>query len=234
MECSHLGRISSLRESELAQRFELRFLSYVAKRGLPQYVRRVHICLPRKFTPDNLLPQLHHFRSLDRVHTLTIEQFDPLRRVNHYPTCFAHFYPTLTSLALSHPLEYHRLLRFALQLPHLENLCVEWWATMNLLPPPGFTVTIRQAPPLCGYLRLAGHNTMPRLDEYCVCELPNTAKFRSVELENFSGNQAQHILSACAHALEYLSIILDGDSMHQLLFFSLGMTKWTPNFPLAG
>ena len=97
MECSHLGRISSLRESELAQRFELRFLSYVAKRGLPQYVRRVHICLPRKFTPDNLLPQLHHFRSLDRVRTLTIEQFDLLRRVTGEPS------PNLFRPLLPHP-----------------------------------------------------------------------------------------------------------------------------------
>ena len=69
------------------------------------------------------------------------------------------------------------------------------------------------------------HNTMPRLAEYFVRELPNTAKFRSVELENFSGNKAQHILSACAHALECLTIIVDSDGIHQLLFLLPGMTN---------
>ena len=51
---------------------ELRFLSYVGERGFLQYTRRVHICMSETFAPDALLPRLHHFRSLDRVHTLTL------------------------------------------------------------------------------------------------------------------------------------------------------------------
>ena len=192
----------------------LGFLSYVGECGLPQYARRVYIRMPRIFNPDTLLPHLRHFQSLDRVHTLAIEQFDPLRWANHYQTCFAHFYPTLTSLTLS---DSHNcdglLLRFALQFPHLENLCVEWMATKRKpLSVPDFTVD--QPPPLSGHLRLVGYSTVPKLAVYFVRRFPNTANFRSVELETFFGNQAKYILNACAHTLERLTILPDGAGMH--------------------
>ena len=204
---------------------ELCFLSYAGERGFLQYTRRVHICMSRTFAPDALLPHLHHFQSLDRVHTLTLEEFNLLRWVSHYQTCFSHFYPTLTSLTLSRCVDYDRLLlQFVLQFPRLENLCVErLWEWANLVvAPPNPNVTVDQPPPLCGHLRLNGGDTLPQLTTYFFREGVN---FRSVELEKFPRVRAQPILNACAHTLECLTIIPSSTGMHQLLFPSMGMTK---------
>ena len=65
------------------QDVQLRFLSYAGERGLLQYTRKIYIsrCFRRvaipagAFTPDTLLPHIHHFRSLDRVHAITIEWY---------------------------------------------------------------------------------------------------------------------------------------------------------------
>lgn len=62
---------------------ELRFLTCAAERGLLQYAQQVFIRNNLQldnhhstFSPAALSPHLHHFRSLDRIHTLTIEHLD--------------------------------------------------------------------------------------------------------------------------------------------------------------
>ena len=106
---------------------ELRFLSFMGERGFLQYTREVHIRMGRTvFTPDILIPHLDHFRSLKRVHSLTIESYDAVAWLNHHKSSFIHFYPTLTSLALHNPLNHYRcVLQFALQFPNLDNLSIE-------------------------------------------------------------------------------------------------------------
>ena len=210
---------------------ELRFLSCVGERGFLQYTRRVHLCMSETFAPHALLPRLHHFRSLDRVHTLTLGELYLPRWASHYQTCFSHFYPTLTSLTLSRCVNYNRdrlLPRFVLQFPHLENLCVEWvleFLRIGLLPSPNSTVTVDRPPPLCGYLRLAGRDALSQLIACVACELSTGVNFRSVELEDFCGDQAQPILNTCAHSLECLTIIHSHKGTHQLLFLSMGTDK---------
>ena len=207
---------------------ELRFLSYAGERGFLQYTRRVHIRMTHCFAPDALLPRLHHFQSLDRVHTLTIEDFYLPRWVPHYRTCFSHFHPTLTSLTLLRCLDYNKdrlLPGFVLRFPHLENLCVERVRELLRIGPqplPDSTLTVDQPPPLRGYLRLAGPDTLRQLAACFACDLSTGVNFRSVELEDFCDDQAQPILNACAHTIERLTIILGSNGMHQLLLLSMG------------
>jgi hypothetical protein len=187
---------------------ELRFLSYLGERDLLRFVQTVHINMARTFIPDTLSPHLHHFRSLDQVHSLTIEHYDIVSWANHYKTCFLHFYPTLTSLTLSRPVNHYRLLlQFALQFPNLENLCFEWLVPEETvradLPLP---TLIDQSPPLRGHLRLAGVDTVAKWPVDLSHELPNKINFRSVELEGFFGTRAQHTLNMCAQTLENLII----------------------------
>ena len=191
----------------------LYFLSQMAERGLLQHTQRIHIRMARTFTPGALLPHLHHLQSLDRVHTLIIEHCNPILWESHFETCFAHFYPTLTSLTLSRPTgPYQTLLRFALQFPNLENLCLEWMTvkiTDIPIPPPGLiaSATADQRPPLRGHLRLAGYGTALHLPTSFILALPNGMGFRSVELEKFFGFRARHILNACGRTLEHLTVI---------------------------
>ncbi|KAF9790798.1 hypothetical protein BJ322DRAFT_1038211 [Thelephora terrestris] len=180
----------------------LYFLSYMGKRGLLQHARRVNISLPRVFTPNTLLPHLHYFQTLNRVHTLTIKHYDAVLWANHHKTCFAHFYPTLTSLSLCHPSgRFPFLLQFALQFPNLEDLSLEWLKNEEQVQT-DLTVPaiIHQSPPLRGRFRLAG--VYP---EELFNELRKKMNFRSVELDRPS--HAQHVLDACADTLENLTII---------------------------
>ena len=124
-------------------------------------------------------------------------------------SCFAHFYPSLTSLTLRRPYGYYRLpLQFVLQFPNLENLCLEWMVGRQH-PESGSTapIIVGQSPPLRGNLRLAGYGTVVRWIMDFVHELPNGVNFRSVELEDFFGKDAQFALKACAKTLENLTIV---------------------------
>ena len=207
---------------------ELRFLDYMGECGLLQLIRQVHISTPvGYFTPDDLLPNiyLHLFRSLGRVSTLSIDLYHAVAWSNRYKTCFDHFHPTLTSLTLSQPFGPYRLvLRFALQFPNLQNLCLERLAgrTQQDLTVAAFTKS--RSPPLNGHLRLAGALGMGVDVDWplnLVRELPNGMNFRSIELEAFPGYKIQRMLNACASTLEDLTIITpygNGTSMHQLSF----------------
>jgi hypothetical protein len=184
-------------------------LSYMGEHGLLRYTRQVEVRIPHMFTPCTLLPHLAHFRSLDRVHALTIDHHNTVQWETHSKTCFAHFYPTLTSLTLHKPLgDCQLILRFALQFPKLESLCIdqlryEWNR-------PGATAPARlgdQFPPSCGHLRLSDSNNSTQWRIDIVVELHDRMKFRSVELESgLFGRSARLVLNACADTIENLTI----------------------------
>ena len=186
---------------------ELRFVSYVGERGLLQYTRVVHLDMFCHFSPEILLFHRRHLRSLDQVRTLIIEHYDALFWLNHYNTLFANFRHAVTSLTLSRPVSHcQHVLQFIPQFPRLENLCLEWlksegWFQQGLTVP----VVVDQ-PSLRGHLRLAGTVTVARLLVASTCQLSERINFRSVELEAFCGEDAQRILSVCAHTLEDLTI----------------------------
>ena len=199
---------------------ELRYVSFMGERGLLKYARRVHICTPYPFTPEILSPHLHHFRSLNHVHTLIIDNLCADEWVNYHTAYFAHFYPTLTSLTLSHSCGHSRLLHFALRFPNLENLSLEWLQESE--PSIANAVTLDLSPPLRGCLRLVGYGTLaPSLTDLFL-EPPKGFNFRSAELDNFSGIQAQRALNACARTLENLTITV----------YTLG-NFWLPFLPSA-
>ena len=94
------------------RQLELSFISSMDKHGLLQYTRQVCIYMLRGLFPESLLPRLHQFRTLNRIHTLTLEYtFFPAQEwANYYEACFAHFYPILTSLTLLIPMTTPNLL----------------------------------------------------------------------------------------------------------------------------
>lgn len=190
---------------------ELRFLSYMGEQDFLRYTRQVHIQGFDPFAPGTLLPHLHHFQSLDRVHALTIDRYDTYPWATHYKSCFIHFYPTLTTLTLRRPFGHHRLvLQFALQFPNLENLCLEW-PKNDEVPPSVFVPSIfDQLPPLRGHLRLVGLGGALRWPAGFVHELQNGINFRSVEIEESSADYTQDILNACADTIESLTLVPRG------------------------
>ena len=188
---------------------ELRFLSFMSKRGFLQYTRHVYIRMGHIFTPGLLMPHLDHFQFLDRVHTLTIEACDALSWQTHHDTIFTHFYPTLTSLTLHRPLNHYRyVLQFALRFPNLQNLCIEHPADSEWIRPGLITpATIDLPPPLRGHFRLVGVGAVQWPTEFSR-ELPGGINFRSVELQDVPWNQGQRIIRASAGTLEDLTIVL--------------------------
>ena len=204
---------------------EIRDLSSMAERDLFRYTREVHVRRFPWFVPDLLLPQLRHLQSLNRVHTLIIEWCHISTWTSHFKACYVHFYPALTSLVLLHPYGHYRLiLQFALQFPNLEDLSIEW----RRHPTPRGQVVptsspIDQSPPLRGHLRLAGADTVVEWPVDFAHELPNGMNFRSVELEYFYHEKAQHIIDKCAHTLESLTIAPHGDGTHRFPSQSLNM-----------
>jgi hypothetical protein len=205
---------------------ELRFLSFMGERGLLRYVQYLHIRMfLGTFTPDTLLPHIHHFQSLDRVHTITIDHYDTVKWATHHDTCFVHFYPTLTTLTLRRPLGHYRLvLQFALQFPNLDNLSLEWMEGKHTQSGVAVPAIVGQFPPLCGNLRLAG------LDDGAIHwpinfahDIRNKVNFRSVELEGSLGDNAQYILNACAGTIENLTLVPRGFGASH--FFPFGMEE---------
>ena len=206
---------------------ELCFLSHMGQRGFLQYTRQVHIRGFHPFTPDILLPHLLHFQSLDRVHTLTVDQYDSDSWATLYKSCFVHLYPTLTSLTLRRPSGHHRLvLQFVLQFPNLENLCLEWPKSDRTQQGANVPATIDQFPPLRGHLRLVGLGGALPWPRGFARELRKGVNFRSVEIEESSAGYAQDILGACAGTVESLAFILHSFGARQLSFLSChgGMT----------
>ena len=185
------------------------------EQGYLQYTRRIHIIHYGELTPRTLLPHLHRFQSLDRVHTLIFERYDARIWANHYQPYFVHLYPTLTSLTLRHPSgTYQAFLQFALQFPNLQNLCLETIWIGRSEPTPDPIAPVDRSPPLCGHLQLVGRAAVDLWPVDLVHALPNGMNFRSVQLEDFSGDRVQHILNQCSHTLEALTVTLITPGMH--------------------
>ena len=192
---------------------QLRFLSCVGGRGLLQYARRVNYDMRYPFVPSILRPHLHlhHFRSLNHVHTLILASFPVVLWENHHKTYFVHFYPTLASLTLRKTFgSYRLLLQFALQFPKLENLCIEEPEGL-VQGEPAIPADIDQSLHLRKHLRLVGQD-IPIGMGFTPGQpgLPNRMSFRSVELEVFFGGHAQDTLNACASTLEKSPLYLAG------------------------
>ena len=216
----HLTLENTLRDLTLGEKLryrrgnrdvEFRFVTFMGERGLLQYARRVHICTKDPFDPENLLPHLHYFQSLSQVHTLAIDHFRyPEKLLNYQTTCFAHFYPTLTSLALGQSCGDRGLLDFALRFPNLENLSLEW-LEFELGPeaqPTDAATSPERSPPLRGYLRLVAsqHYVSDALGVKLFLKPPKGFNFRSLELDEIPSRPAQEALNACAQTLEDLTI----------------------------
>lgn len=206
----------------------LRSVSRKGEGGFLHYTREVRIRPYRPLTPGSLLPHLHYFQSLDRVHTLVFENYQGLSWANHYKTYFANFYPTLTSLTLHHPFSpYRLLLKFALQFPNLENLCLQWVRIEVFTPDLMTLATVDQSPPLRGHLRLVDADVVvPHLlDLSHGHQLPNGINFRSIELATFLGHRAQRILLACAATLENLIVAPRGFGVCRFPLLLLAITE---------
>ena len=191
-------------------------LSCKAKRGLLQYTRQVYIRDAKydylsntsTFSPGALLPHLHHFQSLDRIHTLTIDGYNSGSWANHYKSHFTHFHPTLTTLTLRRPFGSHqRVLEFALQFPNLRCLCLEWPDEKVNRNGPNVTTptTVDRYSP--GHLRLAETNGNVPWPMDFVDQLRGGFKFRSVELDNAFRDHGQHLLDVCGGTIKNLTII---------------------------
>jgi len=192
---------------------EFRFLSFMGERDLLKYARHLTICMGSTFRPHFLEPHLQHFRSLDRIHTLTIYSYDAVLWRDVHDTYFTQFYHTLTTLALHFPRGHYRyVLQFALQFPNLENLAltnlwVETWIPSGIPVPP----MVNQSPPLRGRLRCSGLDQMnPVWPREFAFSLPNGINFRSVEFRYVDGRQGQQILDGCANSLEEFAITITG------------------------
>ena len=185
----------------------LRYLSFMDEHDLLQFVRRVYILVPDVFVPEMLQPYRQHLQSLNRVQILTIEHLDTSARTfTCYKTCFVHFYPTLTSLALRSPSHHYRLLvKFILQFPNLENLSLERIA-MPGVPDSTDPIIVDQPPPFCGHLRLVDRETVAPWLMTFVREVPSGMNFRSVDLRASFWEDSQHILDPCSCTLEYLTL----------------------------
>ena len=200
----------------------LGFLTFMGERDLLRYTRQIHVGFLSTFTPDTLRPHLHHFQSLDRVHSLTIGSYAANKWARYFNTYFTHLYPSLTSLSLCFSSGHYRLLlQFVLQFPNLENLCLEHLVHQEEIPIYLALPAIPdKSPPLSGHLRLCD----PEIGDAgqwvvdLAYNLPNGIKFRSIELEHFSGQHAQHIVNACGRTLENLIIVISGNGTYLLLF----------------
>lgn len=209
---------------------ELRFLSYVGERGFLQYTRKVRI--RAVLIPPTLSPHLHHFQSLDRVHTLTVDHYHAPSWRDHSETYFAHLYPTLTSLTLTRPFGHVQLLaRFVLLFPNLEDMCLEWVINDKKFRPDPAPLDIDQFPPFCGRLRLAFERgaQWPR---DLIHEIRKGFKFRFIELESEDVRySSDRLLAACGQTLEDLTVIVTNSSGPSCAYYFssllLDMTEYT-------
>ena len=202
------------RTRHVPYKLELRFLSFMGERDLLKYARHLNIRMDCMFSPYLLEPYLHHFRSLDRIHTLRILSYSAHLWIDDYNTYFTHFYPTLTTLALHFPAgDYRDVLRFALRFPNLENLTLDSIldgtsdTTGTSVPP-----LVSKSPPLRGRFRCA---TLlpgdPAWAKDLAFGLPGGINFRSVEFQGVYWGCGQPILDGCAGSLEEFIVRVGGD-----------------------
>ena len=193
---------------------DLRILSFMGERDLLKYARHLNIRVGPRFSPQALEPHLQHFRSLDRIHSLTIHPYDARLWIHGCNAYFKQFYPTLTTLALHfHVSSYRFVTRFVAQFPNLENLTLWYLGTQTWLWPGTVEpFAVSQPPPLRGRLRCAGVSPrrIPMWATEFVFDLRNGINFRSVEFKDVRWKHGQKILDACAGFLEEFTVWIDG------------------------
>ena len=193
----------------------LRLLSFMGEHDLLKYTRHLNISIGYfAFSPNILEPHLRHFKSLDRVNTLTIYSYDGVLWRDVYNTYFTQFYPTLTTLALRYPTSHYRfVLQFALQFPNLENFTLEG-LRHETGDYPGTSVPpiVTQHPPLNGRFRCAFlYSRDPEWAKELAFGPLRGINFRSVEFRDVHWEHCQHILDGCASSLEEFTVRIDGD-----------------------
>ena len=186
---------------------DLRLLSFMGERDLLKYTRHLNIRMDFPFSPSTLEPHLHQFRSLDRIHTLTIHAYSAYLWYGVYRKYFTHFYPTLTTLALHFPVHgYRGVLQFALQFPNLENLTLESMRNETWMVPETSPL-VSQSPPLRGRFRCIGLSPRdPGWARELAFGLPGGINFRVVEFQCVYRKRGQHILDGCASSLEEFTL----------------------------
>ena len=194
---------------------ELRFLSFMGERDLLKYTRHLNISIGSfAFSPKILEPHLQHFKSLDRVNTLTIYSYDSVIWRHVYNTHFSQFHPTLTTLVLRSLTSHYRfVLQFVLQFPSLENLTLEY-LRHETGEYSGISVPskVTQYPPLNGRLRCASlYSGDPEWTKEFAFGPLGGINFRSVEFRDVHREHGQHILDGCASSLEEFTVRITGD-----------------------
>ena len=194
---------------------ELRFLSFMGERDLLKYTRHLNISIGCfAFSPNILEPHLQHFKSLDRVNTLTIYSYDSVIWRHVYNTHFSQFHPTLTTLVLRSLTSHYRfVLQFVLQFPSLENLTLKY-LRHETGEYSGISVPskVTQYPPLNGRLRCASlYSGDPEWTKEFAFGPLGGINFRSVEFRDVHREHGQHILDGCASSLEEFTVRITGD-----------------------
>ena len=194
---------------------DLRFLSFMGEHDLLKYARHLNIRVGSGFSPYALESHIQHFRSLDRIHTLTIHPFDARPWSPSYDAYFTQFYPTLTTLALHfHVGSYRFVMRFVVQFPNLENLTLNYLRSETwLLPGTSAPLRVSQPPPLRGHLRCSGlgPRRIPIWATELAFDLQNGINFRSVEFKDVHWERGQQILDGCASSLEEFAVHIIGN-----------------------
>ena len=209
-------------------------LSDMDEHGVLKYARHIHFA-PDICIPEALIPYRHHSRSLDQVHTLRIDYLDASAWAPpDLITCFAHFYPTLTSLTLLCPGgHYLPLVKFIAQFPNLDNLCLESMAAdRHVIPAPTGHIVVDRSPPFRGHLRLVGCDRAILWLATFAREIPNGVNFRSVELRYFFRDYSRHILDPCSCTLEDLTIgAYETDGTRSISYLRLNMGELLVKLP---
>ena len=185
-----------------------RHLSMAEERGLLRYgyVREVDLELGIS-NPENVL-QFQQLRTLETVHTLTIDRLDLQKFLPIFDHTFSQFVPTLRSLSLKNTRSdnAHQLAEFICQFPHLDDLTLNNPSGSDGMPladsPPGSEWPRPQQPlPLRGHLELIGMGPLVQ----CLLDLPGGIRFHSIEVRCHIKELAK-LLVACSSTLEVLSI----------------------------
>jgi len=212
---------------EQADAFHAHYLSIAEELGFLRYgyVREVHLDLSFG-TPEKVL-QLQELRTLDTVHTLTINSLDLGQILPIFDRCFSQFVPTLRSLRLQATVcnSAFQLMKFVCRFPHLDDLALisprgpKESQLPNVLARSG-RLQKQQRLPFGGDLVL--HETGPTIQ--CLLELPGGIRFRSIEVDSYLKDLTK-LLVACQPTLEDLRIRCFESSESNTLTLTLQSTE---------
>ena len=180
----------------------MKYLSMAGKRGLLGYVREVDIDIGQSLVPKTLEGCLPHFRSLNKVQTLTISHFDLTKFLPTLERHFAQFVPTLRSLHLPRVMgDVHEVLELICKFPNLDDLSLTLQSSHDVDVPRGLSVD--HSPSLKGKLILRGSVSAPAR---FLLEIPGGLHFRSIDAGGVDKVELDEILVACSSTLGVFSL----------------------------